>query len=281
VPDSGSTPVYRGNLDKLVEKVLEERGLDLSQYRRTYLERRLAARLRVLDVHTYRQYAERLDRDPHEYEHLIDAVTINVTEFFRDAGVWEMLRRRVLPDLIAEKKRVRSRTIRVWSAGCATGEEPYSAAMALLDALGPDAEHFLVSVIGSDLDPEALAVAGRGIFEADKLKRISPNYQVRFLRPGSESTFEIGPEVKRICRFMHFSLFDQPPMRMLDLVLCRNVFIYFDRERQTRVVKNFWHAMGSDAYLVLGRSERLTADAARLFVPVDGRERIYRKSVDE
>lgn len=278
MPESGSTPVYRGNLDRLVKKVLEERGLDLSQYRRAYLERRLAARLRALDVHTYRQYAERLDGDPAEYAHLIDAVTINVTEFFRDHAVWEILRRRVFPDMIAEKKRGRARTIRIWSAGCATGEEPYSAAMTLLDVLGKDAENFLVSVVGTDLDPEALAIADRAVYERDELKRITPSYQVRFLRIGREPTFEIGPEVRRICRFTPYSLFDQPPMRMVDLVLCRNVFIYFDRERQAKVVQSFWDAMGRDAYLVLGRSEKLTADASRMFVPVDGRERIYRKS---
>lgn len=277
MPETGRTQVYRGNLERLVEKILDERGLDLSQYRRPYLERRLAARLRSLDIHTYRQYADRLDADSTEYAHLIDTLTINVTEFFRDKAVWEILRRRVLPDLIAEKKRGRSRTIRIWSAGCATGEEPYSAAMLLLDALGRDAEHFLISVVGTDLDPEALATAGAGVYNKDKLSRILPSYQVRFLEIGRSSTFEMKPEIKKVCRFTPYSLFDDAPMRMVDLIMCRNVFIYFDRARQAKVMDNFWKAMGQGAYLVLGRSEKLSAEASRMFVPVDGRERIYRK----
>lgn len=275
--ESGATPVYRGNLDRLVNKVLEERGLDLSQYRRPYLERRLAARLRALDIHTYRQYTDRLDHDSAEYDHLIETLTINVTEFFRDRAVWEILRRQVVPDLLAHKQRSRSRTIRIWSAGCATGEEPYSAAMVLLDAMGKDAGKFLLSVVGTDLDPDALAIARRGVYHKDKLKRIVPSYQVRFLSIGRDSTFEIAPDVRRLCRFTHYSLFDEAPMRMVDLIMCRNVFIYFDRQRQAKVIESFCGAMADDAYLVLGRSEKLTSDAARLFVPVDGRERVYHK----
>jgi chemotaxis methyl-accepting protein methylase len=277
VTDIGHAHVYRGNLDRLIEKILDERGMDLSQYRRTYLERRIAARLRSLDVHTYRQYSDRLDADPEEYAHLIDTLTINVTEFFRDKPVWDILRRRVIPDLVADKRQGRSRAIRVWSAGCATGEEPYSIAMCLLDALGEDASKFLVTVTGTDLDSEALATAGRGIYEVDKARRIPPSYQVRFIKMRGARQFEIAPEVRRLVRFAPYSLFDDAPMRVVDIVMCRNVFIYFDRGRQGLVLENFLKAMGRGAYLVLGRSEKLTVEAGRLLTPVEARERIYRK----
>lgn len=279
VSEPGKAPVYRGNLDKLVDKILAERGIDLAQYRRPYLERRLAARLRALEVHTYRQYADRLDSDADEYAHLIDTLTINVTEFFRDKPVWDILRKRVIPDMIAEKTRGRSRTIRVWSAGCASGEEPYSIAMCLLDALGDSAEKFLVSVLATDLDPAALSAASAGVFEASKLKRIPSSYQVRFTQMRGTSEFEIAPEVRRVVRFSHYSLFDPPPIKVVDLVLCRNVFIYFDRGKQTSVLQNFIQAMTRGGYLVLGRSEKLSAEAAALLTPIDARERIYRKSV--
>lgn len=275
--DAGSTHVYRGNLDRIVSKVNEVRGIDLSQYRRAYLERRIAARLRTLDLHSYRQYVDLLDADPNEYLQLIDTLTINVTEFFRDKVVWDSMRRNVFRPMLDSKAEGRSRTIRFWSAGCATGEEPYSLAMMLVDMMGHDASRFLVSVLGTDLDNEALAKAERGVYDMDKGKRIPPGYQVRFTRPINASSFEIAPEIKHLVRFRQTSLFGEAPLRVVDLIVCRNVFIYFDKEQQRRVLDMFYDSLARGGYLVLGRSEKLSVQAADRFEPIDGRERIYRK----
>ena len=267
----------RGDLDKLMGRILDDRGLDLSQFRRAYVERRLAARLRNLELHSYREYADLLASDPAEYAMLIDTLTINVTDFFRDAPMWDILRRRVLPDIIAEKMRGRSRTIRVWSAGCASGEEPYSIAMAILDALGPDADKFLITILGTDLDPDILEVAAKGEYDKEKLSHIPGTYQVRFTRPLARVSFEVLPEVRRHVRFKQSSLFDNSPMKVADLILCRNVFIYLDRVRQAKVLDAFWGSMARGGYLVLGRSEKMTIDSARRFEPIESKERIYRK----
>jgi len=277
VTDAGSAQVYRGNLDKLIAKVNEARGIDLALYRRAYLERRVAARLRTLDLHSYRQYGDLLDEDPEEYARLLDTLTINVTDFFRDKVVWDVLRRSVFREMIQQKLEGRSRTIRVWSAGCATGEEPYSVAMMLVDMLGNDASRFLISVLATDLDPEALAFAQKGVYPSDKLKGIPPGYQVRFTQPAGPNLFEINPEVRRLVRFQRFSLFDDPPIRVVDLVLCRNVFIYFDKAQQAKVTRNFWRSLTRGGYLVLGRSEKLAPDMVPLLEPIDGKERVYRK----
>lgn len=271
-----ATPV-RGSLDRLIDVVASERGIDLSQYRRPYVERRIAARLRVLGVTSYRHYIELLAQDPTEFDRLMDTLTINVTDFFRDKGVWDALRRRVVPAILEQKSAGRSRTIRVWSAGCSTGEEAYSLAMTLLDALGPAAQGHLVSVLASDLDPVALATAERGVYCLDRRRRIPSSYQVRFTKTLGSSEFEIVPEVRRLVRFRRLSLFDEAPLKVLDLILCRNVFIYFDREEQARALRRFQDALARGGYLVLGRSEKLSADAARCLEVVDGRERIYRK----
>lgn len=268
---------YRGSLDKLIAKIDEARGLDLGLYRRAYLERRIAARLRVVGLHSYRQYADLLDADPREYEQLIDTLTINVTDFFRDKVVWDVVRRRVMPQLIAAKTEARSRNIRVWSAGCATGEEPYSLAMSLLDALGDKAADFSVSITATDLDPEALAKAERGVFRKERLRRIPSAYQVRFTKSIDADTFEVLPEVRRLVRFQRLSLFDPAPLRAIDMVFCRNVFIYFDHQQQGRVLDNFLTALTYGGYLVLGRSEKLQPAASKRFDVVDGKERIYRK----
>ena len=277
VSEGDEPPFSRGDLDKLMATVLAHRGLDLTQYRRAYIERRLAARMRNLEIHTYREYTDRLQSMPEEYSALIDVLTINVTDFFRDTPVWDILRTRVVSDMLAEKLRGRSRTIRVWSAGCATGEEPYSVAMMLLDALGKDADKFLITILGTDLDPDALASAAKGVYDNEFLKHIPPSYQVRFVRSAGKKSFEVLPEVRRLVRFKHISLFDGPPMRVADLVLCRNVFIYLDRTRQAKVLETFWTALARGGYMVLGRSEKLSRESARRFEPIEPKERIYRK----
>lgn len=268
---------YRGNIERVIAKVSDQRGIDLSLYRRTYVERRVAARMRVVDVHSYRQYADLLERNPAEYDQLLNTLTINVTDFFRDTVVWDILKRRVLRDLAAAKKEGRNRTIRIWSAGCATGEEPYSLAMAILDVLGPDAANFHISVLATDLDPKALEFAERCVYDAKGLRHIPPSYQVRFIDRIDESSFTFKPAVRKMVRFGRFSLFDETPMRVVDLILCRNVFIYFDRDQQAKVLENFWQAMSRGGYLVLGRSEKLSVDIVDRLEAVDGRERVYRK----
>ncbi len=275
--ETTTTQAFRGSLDKLIARIDDARGLDLSSYRRSYLERRIAARLRVAGVHSYRQYGDLLEADPHEYERLIDTLTINVTDFFRDKVVWDSLVRKALPELIASKQGGRTKTIRVWSAGCATGEEPYSLAMMLLGELGDAAKEYSISITATDLDADALARAERGVFAKERRRHIPPSYQVRFTRNVDGGSFEVLPEVRRLVRFQRMSLFDPTPLRVIDLVTCRNVFIYFDHDQQARVLENFWRALTRGGYLVLGRSEKLQPEAAQLFEHVDGKERIYRK----
>lgn len=275
----GAVPaeVSRGSIEKLIREINAERGVDLGQYRRAYLERRLAARMRVLELHTYRKYADLLRSDPDEFERLVDTLTINVTEFFRDRVVWDSLRANVFRQMIDSKLTGRSRTIRIWSAGCATGEEPYSLAMMLMDMLGEDAKKLLLTISATDLDPDALAAAERGVYESAKLKRIPPGYQVRFTRAIDREHFEVAPVIRDSVRFSKFNLFDPAPMRVVDLIVCRNVFIYFNREQQARVLGNFYESLARGGYLVLGRSEKLSPEAADMLEPIDGKERIYRK----
>jgi chemotaxis methyl-accepting protein methylase len=157
--ESDVAPV-RGSLDKLMGKVLADHGLDLRQYRKRYVERRVAVRLNALGLHTYHQYAAHLDAHPDEYHRLLDALTINVTQFFRDPEVFTLFREQVLPTVVQAKLARRQRILRVWSAGCATGEEAYSLAMSLLDAVDrTGASTIIPTVIGTDIDRSALATA--------------------------------------------------------------------------------------------------------------------------
>jgi len=269
----------RGDLEKLIRMFADDRGVDLGHYRRSYLERRLGSRLRSLGLATYRQYAERLERDPDEYAQFMQVLTINFTDFFRDPDMWDVLRTEVIPAIIAEKNQRHGRVIRVWSAGCATGEEAYSLAMSFLDVLGEDAERYTLSVHGTDLDPDALEVAERGVYGEERIAHVAPRYLERFFEPpsGDGASRRVNADVRRLVRFRSFSLFDTPPMKLVDLVMCRNVFIYLNREEQTKVLDAFWGATMSGGYLVLGRSEKLSAGVVARFEPVNSKERIFQK----
>jgi chemotaxis methyl-accepting protein methylase len=268
----------RGSLDKLIRKIAEDRGFDLGHYRRSYLERRLAARMRVLGLATYRQYADRLDRDPNEYRAFMQTLTINVTDFFRDEEMWDELRASVIPHLVEEKKRRHGRTIRIWSAGCATGEEPYSLGMTMLESLGADAAQFSISISGTDLDAEALAVASRGCYSEEKLAHVRPAWRERYFEPAADgSGWCVRQSVRRLVRFSSYSLFEKAPMKLVDIVMCRNVFIYLNRAEQSQVLDGFWGALAGGGYLVLGRSEKLSAGEVAKFESVNVKERIYRK----
>ena len=269
--------IYRGNLTKLLDKVREERGLDLGQYRPRYVERRVAARLHALGLHTYRQYAARLDEDPAEYPLLLDALTINVTQFFRDPSVYELFRGTVIPELLSLKRERKQRIVRMWSAGCATGQEPYSLAMSLLDGMRRTRGwEYLPTIIGTDIDRNALAVAKRAEYPAAQLAHIPSADRSRYVEVRGD-TFTFKPEVLRHVRFQYLNLFQDSPVNAVDVVFCRNVFIYFNRDEQERMLEVFWNALSRGGYLVLGRSERLAPTLAKRFELVSSSERVYRR----
>ncbi|MEA5076037.1 MAG: protein-glutamate O-methyltransferase CheR [Coriobacteriia bacterium] len=274
--ESDVAPV-RGSLDKLMGKVLADHGLDLRQYRERYVERRVAVRLNSLGLRTYHQYAAYLDAHPDEYHRLLDTLTINVTQFFRDPEVFALFREQVLPTVLEAKLSRRQRILRVWSAGCATGEEPYSLAMSLLDAMDrAGAGTIIPTVIGTDIDRSALAIAKKAEYPVRQLAHIPQHDQMRYLDVGAE-TFHLRQKVRDIVRFQYLNLFESAPIHGVDVVFCRNVFIYFNKADQERLIRAFWESLTRGGYLVLGRSERLSPEVSGAFELIDGRQRTYRK----
>jgi chemotaxis methyl-accepting protein methylase len=267
----------RGSIAPLVAQIEQERGVDLSQYRTSYAERRLGTRLRALGLTTYREYSDYLTSHETEYARLLDALTVNVTDFFRDPPVWDIIREDVIPRILAAKAASGHHAVRAWSAGCATGEEPYSIAMAFLASKGPKPEKLLLSVAATDLDPLALRTAQIAQYDIAKIDHIPSADRSRFVTV-EDKHFRVSPEVTERVRFKTLDLFTDDPPLSIDLILCRNVFIYFTREQQDRVVGVFHRALAKGGYLVLGRTEKMSAEAQKSFEPVSGRERIYRKA---
>jgi len=258
-------------------KIAADRGFGCASYKDKCLRRRIAVRMRARGVHTYAEYARVLDSDQAEYDRLLDALTINVTKLFRNWETYTVLRERVVPALAALPDPV----IDVWSAGCSSGEEPYSLA-ALFHEHGertgasPLIER-RVRVLGSDIDARSLEAAERGTFEESDFSETPRDLRQRYFAP--EAPFTIVPEVRRMVRFERRDLLaEAPPPGPLHLICCRNVLIYFDRETQERLFQKFRDALAPTGFLVLGKVETLLGAARTRFAAVDGRERIFRPS---
>jgi chemotaxis protein methyltransferase CheR len=261
----------------LTVKIAADRGFGCASYKDKCLRRRIAVRMRARGVHTYAEYARVLDDDHAEYDRLLDALTINVTKLFRNWETYTVLRERVVPALAALPDPV----LNVWSAGCSSGEEPYSLA-ALFHEHGERSGttsiiERRVRVLGSDIDARSLEAAERGAFEESDFSETPRELRRRYF--AAEPPFTIVPEVRRMVRFERRDLLaEAPPPGPLHLISCRNVLIYFDRETQERLFQKFRDALAPTGFLVLGKVETLLGAARTRFAAVDGRERIFRPS---
>ncbi|MDY7039303.1 MAG: protein-glutamate O-methyltransferase CheR [Chloroflexota bacterium] len=261
----------------LLNKVRRERGFDGFQYKASFLQRRFAARMRATKADSYREYSRVLDKDPDEYDRLLAALTINLTYFFRDKTVFQTLRNSVLNPLIREKRRRGRRMMRVWSAGCASGEEPYSVAILFHELLGDEIKDWQIRIQGTDLDAESLAKAKRGVYRDFSFRGVDRDYVKRYFI--KNHGYEIRPEIKDMVRFERHDLLSDAPPHRLDLILCRNVLIYFTAEQHDRVFATFHRALSEGGHVVLGKAETLVGNGSELFQPVDLREHIYVKPV--
>lgn len=259
----------------LTAKIARDRGFGCASYKEKCLRRRIAVRMRARGVHGFTEYAALLDADPREYERLIDALTINVTRLFRNREVYEVIERVVIPTLWE----LPDAPIRVWSAGCSSGEEPYSLAVLFhLHAARTNDRARLarVDIHGTDIDRVSLENAARGGFDEGDFAETPP--LVRSTYFAHEPPFTVRQDVQQITRFSRLDLLHDPaPPVPHHLILCRNVLIYFDRDSQERIFSAFHDALAPGGFLVLGKVETLLGDARRRLTPVDARERIFQK----
>ena len=257
------------------KRIFKERGLDLSQYREKCLKRRIDVRVRATGVHTYLEYMGVLRRDPLEYDRLFDALTINVTNFFRDKSAYRVIEETVIPELITSKKREGKRIIRVWSAGCASGEEPYSMAILLQKVLGDRISDFLVAIHATDIDKSSLEKARRAEYGANTFSGVDEKILKRYFNRNLKYRLKEG--IKQMVKFKQHDLISDRPLGHLDIILCRNVLIYFSRDLQVKLFNKFYEGLNRGGYLILGKTESLAGESAGLFQPVNIRERIYQK----
>ena len=278
--ESSTVPTPAGAADRefveLTSKISRDRGFACANYKEKCLRRRIAVRMRAKGVHTYGDYARMLDSDAAEYDRLLDALTINVTKLFRNPAVYDAVAAHVVPALF----QLDTRLIRIWSAGCSSGEEPYSLAIlvhryatqhGLLGRIGQ------VQVLGTDIDRGSLEAAARGQFTESAFDETPAELRERYFTP--TPPFTVRPEVRAMVRFERRDLLDEPPSPPggFHLITCRNVLIYFDRETQELLLARFHDALAPGGFLVLGKVETLLGPVRSRFAAVDARERIFRR----
>lgn len=258
----------------LTQKISRARGVSCESYKDKCLRRRLAVRMRARGVHSFDEYSRLLDQDPQEYERLLDALTINVTKCFRNPETWEAL----APHL-AELWRARRGALRVWSAGCASGEEPYTVAAVLAEtarAAGEEAWLPRARIDATDIDRESLERTRAAEFPEAAFSDAPPAVVRRYFTSGApRRPVDALRELVRIAR--HDLTRDPPPHPPYDLIVCRNVVIYFDRPTQERLFAAFADALAPGGVLLLGKVETLFGPARERLGLVDPRERVYRR----
>jgi two-component system CheB/CheR fusion protein len=278
---SGKPAAERTDEDEALTRILrllrDRHGIDFESYKPATIMRRVQRRLAATGTSDHAQYLRYLQRHPDEQHALVATFLIKVTKFFRDPDLFNVLRDRVTPDVV-EAARQRDHTIRLWSAGCATGEEAYSLAILLAEVLGDDLEQFHVRIFATDLDPDAITFARQGVYAPSSLSALDPAIVERHFDL-IDGSYQITKRIRALTVFGQHNLGERAPFPRVDLVLCRNVLIYFTTDLQRRILQLFAFSIRDGGYLILGKSET-TTPFGDPFSQDDGRLKIYRRRGD-
>ena len=273
-PRDRQTPMVEGeflltadHFASIAQMLLADAGIALAPSKATLLYSRLAKRLRALGLTDFGQYCELL-ADPQQKEergHMLAALTTNVTRFFREPHHFDHLRTQVLPPLLAAAQK--GGRLRIWSAACSSGQEPYSIALTILGLL-PEAWRFDVRILATDIDPNMVTAGRVGRYTDDLLAPIPAASRQRYFRP-CEDGMEAGDELRKIVGFRELNLIGEWPMRgHFDAIFCRNVVIYFAEDTQARIWSRFLPLLAPGGHLYIGHSERVSGPATGSFETV-------------
>jgi two-component system CheB/CheR fusion protein len=267
------------DFDKLIGFIQTHRGVDFRGYKKASLRRRITRRMEEVHTESFAAYNALLEAHPQEFAALLDTVLINVTSFFRDAEAWEALRREVVPRIV-ERHRAGGQPIRIWSAGCATGQEPYSLAMLFAEEMGgAEAMCHGAKIYATDLDEEALQSARQASYGAAEVESVPPALLERYFDHNGDRHV-VRRDLRRCVIFGRHNIIHDAPIGHADLILCRNLLIYLETETQDVVLPRLHYALRDGGYLCLGKAETQLA-RSRLFEPVDLKHRVFRKVMQD
>lgn len=259
-----STTVF----DRIASIAHENAGIVLSRTKESMVKSRLSRRLRALKIQTFEAYLDYLlsGNDPLEMSHFISALTTNVSHFFRESHHFDYLEQECMPELFAKLKA--GKRVRIWSAGCSNGQEPYSIAMTLLK-YDANIAKYDIKILATDIDPEVLRFASAGTYSSSMSTGLSEDLKTSFFSKKIENKDEVitvNSEVRELISFRQLNLHAEWPMTgQFDLIFCRNVIIYFDLPTQNKLFRRYAHALNKDGKLMIGHSERIGDDVDHLF----------------
>jgi two-component system CheB/CheR fusion protein len=277
LPEKNVSILSAPQLDRLIIKWIAQYGSDLQGYKRPFLSRRVSTRIGLLQLNDLAQYGRYVESDPNEPARLLQSLLINCTSFFRDPLLWTHLTATVIPNLIASKGP--DEPIRIWSPGCSSGEETYSLAMVLADALGSVGFCKRVRFYATDLDEQSLRKARGGLYDAQELQPV-PNGLLDKYFSRQHDGYHFRKDLRAAIVFARHDLLKDAPFHRVDLIMCRNTFIYFDLETQIRLLAHFHRALQGQGYLVLGQSESpVRSPAFVAFTKADRLVHVYSKAL--
>ena len=262
------------SLEILLEYLKQTRGFDFTGYKRTSLARRIGKRMHDVGVPDHVTYLDFLGVHPEEFEALFNTILINVTSFFRDDSTWEYMAQAAIPALLQRKKS--KSTIRVWSAGCAAGQEAFTLAILLSEQLGAIAFRDRVRIYATDADEDALARARAATYSEREVASVPEELRARYFDV-KDDIYTFNKELRRQVIFGRHDLVQDAPISRIDLLVCRNVLMYFNAETQSRILARFHSALNDGGLLLLGRAETLLSHAST-FTPIDLKRRLSMKT---
>ncbi len=263
------------SLQGIFRLLTQKTGTDFSHYKSSTIGRRIGRRLEALEIDTIDAYYQHVQQDSEELDRLFATVLIGVTEFFRDKPAYDLLRQYIRQVI---KSKQPGDSIRIWSVGCATGEEPYSIAILLAEELGDRQTDYTIQIFATDIDEKALATGRRGFYSEDLMDNLSASQVETYFNRGDKG-YELKKAIRQWVLFSKHDITRDPPFVRLDLIACRNVLIYFDNELQRKVIPVFHYALNEDRCLLLGKSENVT-QLSDLFTKDRGKQKLFRKKSD-
>lgn len=258
-------------LPELIQDVQKRLNIQLTNYKQDYIKRRLLSRMNSTRSKDFVEYHQYLRTHAEEEEKLRNALTINVTKFFRDPDVFDLVRKEIFPTILRDK-----RTIKIWSAGCSSGEEPYTYAIILYE-IGKTGPAYNGSIIATDIDEEILRRAKTGVYEKNALENMTDTQISKHFDKKEDGKFYIKDHIKQIVKFQNHDLMTAPPARMVDMVSCRNVTIYFNEAQKKDLVRKVHESLGKDGFYIMGMSEYMAKDVEHLFKPFRPMLKVFQK----
>lgn len=255
----------------LVNTIHTKTGLDVSYYRDNFMKRRIKLKMSEKKISTFTEYASRIKKNKEELDELMDFITVNYTRFYRDSDVFDHYDNIIMPELMNRKS-----IVRILSAGCSTGEEPYTLAILVKEYLEKKGIKKQISIHALDVDQNVLNKAKKGEYAMDSLQSLDKKIVEKYFTQ-DDRNFCLNEEIKKMVRFGIHDITQSMPQRHYDIIFCRNVFIYFNNEAKTQILENFYDALNNEGYLVIGKTEMLPPDIRDIYICISNRLKIFRK----